>query len=125
MHLRAEQISDVMSNFTGTPSGRPRKVYTGSAVTDASGIATLYVTQDGTSTGVPFMTTIEGFWSSTYTTAAAGATTRTLEYDIGSNFVRARASRDNAIVVALLGLTLLGVATFPPGVTINFLVWGD
>lgn len=119
-----QQVSNVMSNFTGTPSGRPRKIYTGSAVTDGSGIATLYVTQDGTSTGVPVMSTIEGFWSSTYSTAAVGSITDTREYDIGSNFVRARSYREGGIL-SLLGINLIGVPTSPSGVTINFIVWGD
>lgn len=118
------QVSNVMTNFTGTPSGRPRKIYTGSAVTDASGIATLYVTQDGTSTGTPLINTIEGFWTSTYSTAMIGSITDTREYAIGSNFVQARSYREGGIL-SILGINLIGVPTTPAGVTINFIVWGD
>ncbi|MDR6555447.1 hypothetical protein [Paenibacillus qinlingensis] len=119
-----QQVSNVMSNFAGTVSGRPRKIYAGTAVTDGAGIATFYVTQDGTSTGVPFMSTIEGFWSSTLSTAGVVNVADVINYDIGSNFVRARSRQFNGALV-ILGLSVLAVPTFATGVTISFLVWGD
>lgn len=118
------QISNVMTNFTGTPSGRPRKLYAGSAVTDASGIATFYVTQDGTSTGIPVMNNIEGFWSSIISTAGVVNVADTINYATGANFVQARARQFNGALV-ILGLSVLAVPTFATGATISFLVWGD
>lgn len=118
------QVSNVMSNFTGTPSGRPRKIYAGTAVTDGAGMATFYVTHDGTSTGVPFMTTIEGFWPSVESTAGVVNVSDAIAYDKGTNFVRARARQFNGALV-ILGLSVLAVPTFAAGVTISFLVWGD
>lgn len=123
MIKRTSPIEQIMTNF-GSVSGRPRKIYTGSAVTAGSGIATLYLTDDGTISGAPLMNTIEGFWSSAITTGVAGNTTDSRNYAQGANFVQARAYREGGIL-SVLGLSVLGVPTFPTGVTISFIVWGD
>lgn len=98
-------------------------VIASSVITNASGVARLYLTQDGTASGDPIFRNLYG-WV-TDVEATTPATTRTMSS--GINYIEATVSTLSFTGVTILGIGVLGSVANTPvsGVSVKFIVIGD
>lgn len=98
-------------------------IVTEEVMTNASGVARLYLTTDGTAAGNPIFRT--DFTWATDVEAVTPATTRTM--NVGFNYIEATVTTLTFNGVVLLGIPVLGSVANTPvaGVPVKFIVIGS
>jgi hypothetical protein len=115
-------------NFDGTNmNAGPKWEIIGSAVTNSSGVATFYITDNGLSTGNVLLSTIDYACPSTVSNAAQAINVpdaQMAELNLAGKYVSARARTMSGVVV--LSINVLGSIGFVgAGTTIYFRVIGS
>lgn len=104
----------------------PKWEIIGQATSDASGIATFYITHDGTSTGNVLLSSIDHVSITTYSTSATVITRPKLsgrEKNLGSKYVSANVT--NVSGTTILGITVLSAEAALASVVVDFRVVGS
>lgn len=98
-------------------------VLTGTAVSNGSGIARMYLTDDGTNTGRNIFKDVYS-WS---TDVVSGVPVDSRATAIGANYVEITCTRFGFNGITVLGIPVLGSVTVLPasGVTVMFTILGD
>ncbi|AMQ06555.1 hypothetical protein [Sporosarcina psychrophila] len=103
-----------------------KRIVYGQATSDANGIATLYFTENGLSTGIPLLTTIDYAVSSIYSTNSsinARPRVQMREKNVAAKFVSANVTNNSSIVV--LGINVLGSENPVSGILVDFMILGS
>lgn len=98
----------------------------GSAISDANGIATFYITDNGTANGKALLSSIDCVNPSVYSTngsAIARPRVQMREKNLVGKYVSANVTNLSGVVV--LGITVLGSENAMNGQTVEFMVIGD
>lgn len=107
------------------PKKVKRMVY-GQATSDANGIATLYITDNGLANGNPLLTTVDYAVSSVYSTNSslnARPRVQMREKNAPAKYVSANVT--NFSSVAVLGINVLGSENPVSGILVDFMILGS
>ena len=116
------QNADIMAIIKRNRIAKPI-IVGDSVVTNASGVARLYLTQDGTASGDPIFRNVYG-WSTDIETAVP-VNSRSMAS--GVNYIDVTVSQFSFTGVTILGINVLGSVSSVPlaGAIVKFMVIGD
>lgn len=121
----APTLFHVFKSGESNPNKLKRIVY-GQATSDASGIATIYFTDNGLANGNPLLTTIDYAVASVYstnTTIISRPRVQMREKNITSKYVSANVTNISGVTV--LGITVLGSENPVSGILVDFMILGS
>lgn len=107
------------------PKKKKRIIY-GQATSDANGVATLYLTDNGAANGNALLTTIDYAVASVYSTntnISDRPRVQMREKNVIGKYISANVTKMTS--VTLLGLNVLGSETAVNGVSVDFMAIGD
>lgn len=107
-------------------SKRTKRIIYGNAVSNASGVATFYITDNGASNGNALLTSIDCVNPSVYSTDATiinRPRVQMREKNLAGKYVSANITNMSGVVV--LGITVLGSENALNGVNCEFMVIGE
>lgn len=102
-------------------------IFTGTATTDANGIATLYFTTDGTANGASLFTSVDTAHVNVVSNAAQAINvpvTEIREINLEGKYVSASGRTLIQLFVPLLGLSVVTGVSFTANIMVRFTVFG-
>lgn len=115
----------VLKSGESIPKNVKRMIY-GQATSDASGVATLYFTDNGLANGNPLLTTIDYAVASVYSTNPsinARPRVQMREKNVSGKYVSANVTNISGVTV--LGISVLGSENPMSGVLVDFMIIGS
>lgn len=123
--LLAPTAFQVFKAGESNPQKIKRIVY-GQATSNASGISTIYFTDNGLASGNPLLTSIDYATASVYSTNPtinARPRVQMREKNVAAKFVSANVTNNSSIVV--LGINVLGSENPVSGILVDFMILGS
>ncbi|MFJ7973892.1 hypothetical protein [Psychrobacillus sp. NPDC096389] len=112
---------------TGEPNPKKvKRIIYGQTTSDANGIATLYITDNGLANGNPLLTTIDYAVSSVYSTnpsTNARPRVQMREKNVAAKYVSANVTNISGVTV--LGINVLGSENPVSGIVVDFMIIGS